>query len=238
MYPKTESEFFESSIHLIYAVIAAQGFLIAMKIFYPIGNLSSHLYLNNAIAITFAYFFLSTAWFGFFKSVKEFPHTKKRIAIPRYATGLFNSFILYYMISIASPDKITNYGDLIFLTFIFMTFLLVAHILKLYEYKNQKIPVQINDIERKNNHKYRIASTKHLQNTIIVTAFIFLVVFIFYQEHMINYEKASQWQIFGIHIWNPLWLGLTTAIMVWYRWHLWKKSRNYEATLDGISRRK
>jgi hypothetical protein len=71
--PQTEAEFFAMSIHLVFAVVVAQGFFIATNIFIPLSNLYTYDGFLSALGLVYAYFFLASSWIGFYKSVVDYP---------------------------------------------------------------------------------------------------------------------------------------------------------------------
>lgn len=208
MYPNNERQFFEGSIHLIFAVVIAQGFTIAGQVFLPIENIFSYSGFLSAFALIFAYFFTATAWFGFFKSVKTFPHDKiSRFTITRYGIAILNAFILYYMITLTATKETIPFAALFFLVVVYFFLIIVIHLIKSIE----KLGLS------------KIGIHQKLQKTIGVTI-VFLAIFaslLYVYELVIENVPNLKWddQI----AWNPVFLALFFGFSAWYRWIMWKE---------------
>ena len=162
MIPLNQKQFFEGSIHLVFAVVIAQGFTIVGKIFIPIDNLFNYNGGVSALALTFVYFFIVTSWYGFFKSVKMFPHQKiTKITLARYGIALFNTFILYYMITVTSIGEGLDYLIIFWLVPLYFGMIIAVHLLKFGE-----------------REKDRIGVNNQLQKTIGISI-VFFAIFIF-----------------------------------------------------------
>lgn len=218
MLPKKPAEFFEASIHLIYAVIAATGFLIATSIYIPVQNLFTYTGSLSAFALAFVYFFMISAWYGFFRSVQQFKHTERKLGISRYAIGLLNTFILYYMISLTSTKEGTDFHGIIWLLPVFFSLVVIAHIIKYFEYRHYRDDE--NENKRVNINLLRLT---------IVTTVIFLTLFIvqaFSYDYCIKNLPDLKWD--AIIAWNPVFIVTSTIITGVYRWIMLKESFKYK----------
>ena len=208
MYPNNEKQFFEGSIHLIFAVVVAQGFTVAGQVFLPITNLYTYNGFLSAFALIFAYFFTMTAWYGFFKSVKTFPHVNiSRFTITRYGIAIFNAFILYYMISLAATKDIIAFSTLFLLVIIYFFMIILIHIIKSVESSGER----------------KIGINSKLHKTLGITL-IFLIIFVFLiygYEYLIKYASNLKWD--DIVAWNPIFLAVFFGLAAWYRWIMWKE---------------
>ncbi len=207
MYPNTQKQFFEGSIHLVFAVVVAQGFTIAGKIFLPITNVYSYDGVLHALSLIFVYFFTLTAWYGFFKSVKLFPHNNiSRFTITRYGIAIFNTFILYYIITLTASASIVDYQTIFLLVIIYFGMIIAVHLIKSVETEGIKIGIH-----------YR------LQKTVFVTAvFLGLSVFSLVMfEYLLKEAPNLKWDE---HVaWNPIFILIFFGLSAWYRWLMWKE---------------
>lgn len=207
MLPITEKQFFEGSIHLIFAVVIAQGFTIAGQVFLPITNLYTYSGFLSAFALIFAYFFTVTAWYGFFKSVKTFPHNQiSRFTITRYGIAVFNAFILYYMISLTASKTTIDFPALFFLVIVYFFMIILVHLIK--------------SVERLGINRIGIHS--RLQKTLGVTT-VFLVIFVIIlssYEYLIQNVPNLKWN--DEVAWHPIFLAGFLGLSAWYRWIMWK----------------
>lgn len=200
MIPEKQSQFFEGSVHLVYAVVIAQSFTIAGQIFIPITNLYNYEGLISAIALIFVYFFVVAGWYGFFKSVRLFPHKRvSKITLARYGCAFFNTFILYYMITLTARINV-DYLTLFWLIPLYLSIIIVVHFLKSIE-----LTKGLKGIESK------------LKKIIIMT-FIFCGIFIglavlygYLSSTVTNLKWDSQ------QAWTPIFLILAFFFSGWYR---------------------
>lgn len=208
MHPITQKQFFEGSIHLVFAVVVAQGFTIAGQVFIPIQKLYSYDGIVHALALVFAYFFVMSGWYGFFKSVRLFQHKKiSKSTLARYGCAIFNTFILYYMISITAMSDGIDYATVFWLIPLYFSIIIIVHLIKSVE-----SGVHI----RKGVHK-------KLKQTILMT-FLFLAIFIF-QAWLFGFLVVNVPNLkWDEHIaWNPIFIVSSFIISGMYRWKMWKE---------------
>ncbi len=227
MLPRNQSQFLEGSIHLIYAVVAAQGFATAGTVYIPLHKLFTSDGALNGFALIFVYFFLSAAWLGFYNSVKVFKHTWTKKGILRYSIGLLNAFILFYMITLISTQSTYAYSKIFFLLAMFFLLVFIAHAIKYKEYKS------------KSGYENNI---NHLWNTMILTGIFLAVFFIQASLHyyLSDYLLRIKWDGYFL---NPVFIVTSILATLIYRWLMWnewfeRKRRNLKEENMGKSQQK
>lgn len=209
MLPKTLSEFFHASIHLVFAVVSAEGFVVARSIYVPIENLYNFDGITSAIALIFAYFFLVTSWIGYYKSVDTYPHTETKKGIARYGFGLLVTFLIYYMLSLTHVDNKTKYGEIFWLLPVFFAILIIIHYIKSKEYKKE-----LKKIDREN-----------FEDIMVLTAAFFTIFLILAVVHHFLYDNLV-FKIGDISITQIIFIFLAICFTFWYRWSSWVKYRH------------
>lgn len=215
MHPDNQKQFFEGAIHLIFGVVVAQGFTIAGKIFLPITNLYSYAGFLQGLTLIFVYFFTLTAWYGYFKSVKIFPHKKiSPFTIARSGVAVFNTFLLYYMITLCATATDDNTGltkpdfnTIFFIVVIYFFMIIVVHLLKSAE--------TLNGLKRGIHSQLR---------KVLVVTILFLAIFVvllYTYEWVVREVPNLKWD--NEVGWHPIFLILFFGFSIWYRWLMWKE---------------
>ena len=66
------SEFYQYAVHLVYAIIIALSYNVAIEVFIPIQNFwASYDGFLNGIALLFAYIVVVSGWVGWIKSIQN-----------------------------------------------------------------------------------------------------------------------------------------------------------------------
>jgi len=205
LFPKDLSEFYQHSVHLIYAVIIAQTYSIVSDIFIPLNKLDTYDGAVNAIALGFAYFVIISGWIGYFKSIKRDPH-KGKAGNARFAIDLVILFVFYYLLSLANPINKASY----WYTFVWVLPLLFAlflawDCLKYHEYIHERA-------SEKNYRKERLKIT-------IVYFSIFLIQAVLYYFAIADHPDLT-WQ--GHVAWNLIFIPSSFLFIYLYRRRKWK----------------
>lgn len=232
MIPKSVKDFYAGSIHLLYAVVAAQGFVTATTISLPLIKIAtlnftsnivnktstvSHSIINNnammfndivsAFALIFTYFFLASAWYGYYKSTRELSYTKQKIGLLRWGIAMFNVFILYFMISFAHADNDgTNFQAIFTLLVLFMAFVTIAHLVKIVEFKKT--------VSQKNLNSYFLQRPTYIS---VTATGLFLIQLVVYDYVIPNSPQLSLGQV---PIWNVVFIIISFLISGWFRWKM------------------
>lgn len=212
MFPKDLSDFYQHSVHLIYAVIIAQTYSIVSDIFIPLNKLDTFDGATNAFALGLAYFVIISGWIGYFKSIKRDPH-KGKAGNARFAVDLVILFLFYYLLSLANPVNKDSY----WYTFVWVFPVLFASFLawdclKYHEYIH----------EHASEKNYRIGRLK----ITVVFFIIFLIQAIAYY-FATAYHPDLTWQ--GHVAWNLIFIPSSGLFTYLYRRRKWKtgnKRRN------------
>ncbi|MGH2613454.1 MAG: hypothetical protein ACRDFB_10470 [Rhabdochlamydiaceae bacterium] len=207
MFPKTQADFFSGSVHLVFAVVIAQGFLIASNIFIPLSNLYSFNGAVSALGLVFAYFFLASSWIGFYKSVSDYPHKENKKGIARYAIAILITFLIYNMISLTDPKNSASIEEIFWVIPLIFFVLMINHAIKYREY--------VDEVNRQDK--------KQVQNIIYQTAgflIIFIVQAVVYW--VLNYYVPDlKW--YSHTTWVPVFILSSLLLTLWYRYLTWKR---------------
>ncbi|MGI0102857.1 MAG: hypothetical protein ACREA7_09735 [Nitrosotalea sp.] len=205
MFPKDLSDFYQLSVHLIYAVIIAQTYVIVTDIFLPIDKLDTYDGVVSAFALGLAYFVIISGWIGYFKSIKRDPH-KGRAGNARFAVDLIILFLFYYLLTLADPTNKADYWYTFVWVFpvIFAAYL-AWDCLKYHEYIHEHA-------SEKNYRKGR------LKITIVFFAIFLVQAFAYY--FATNYHPDLIWQ--GHVAWNLIFIPSSILFTYLYRRRKWK----------------
>src|SRR3989344_5586216 len=97
--PKTLGDFYQFAIHLIYAVIIGQSFLLASTVFVPIDSVFNFTGFEHGYALFLAYVISITGWVGWSRSIGKMPHSENALGNFRFITDLIIMFLYYYLLS-------------------------------------------------------------------------------------------------------------------------------------------
>ena len=205
MDPRTLRDFYQYAIHLIYAVIIGQSFIIASTIFVPIENLFNFDGFQKGFALFLAYTIVITGWVGWTKSITRNPHSENALGNFRFVTDLFILFLFYYLINLTSSEKILSYGETFIwvLPVIFGSYI-IWDMLKYYEYKC--------DAPEELQHR-----RKRFRDTVCFTI-PFVIQGILY-SYVMQHQPFLTWD--GNNAWNIVFMSSSFALMIGYRWKKW-----------------
>ena len=206
MYPKTLSDFYQFSLHLIYAVIIGQSFLIASNVFVPIGKLFVFTGFEDGFILFLAYTVTITGWVGWSRSIVKNPHSENSLGNFRFIVDLIIIFLYYYLISLADPSKEAQFHEAFIWVF---PAIFLAYIgwdwLKFFEYKSDLSKAVL-------QRKKRALITVYFFLAFSVQSFI-------YQYVSVN-QQFLNWD--GNLIWTEIFIISSFTLCIAYRWLKWQ----------------
>ena len=106
------SEFYQYAVHLVYAIIIALSYNVAIEVFIPIQNFwASYDGFLNGIALLFAYIVVVSGWVGWIKSIQNKPHKISFFGNSRFVHDLFIGFWYFYLIQLSKPEFFGEFGQ-------------------------------------------------------------------------------------------------------------------------------
>jgi len=204
--PKTLGDFYQFAIHLIYAVIIGQSFLLASTVFVPIENVFEFSGFERGIALFLAYSVSITGWVGWMRSIAKLPHSENALGNFRFIVDLIIMFLYYYLLNLSDSKNIERYNETFVWVFptIFMAYI-AWDVLKYFEYKCDDPKVVKARLER-------------LRTTIIFCALFIVQSFIF--QYVISEQQYLQWD--GNSIWIEIFIISSFIMTISYRWLKWE----------------
>jgi hypothetical protein len=106
--PKNLSDFFQHTLHVLYAVVIGISFEISSNTTIPIEKISTH-FVNAGILIL-GYFIVITSWIGYYLSIKKNPH-KGNLGYIRSTLDILIIYLFFYMVNLARDENQKYQGD-------------------------------------------------------------------------------------------------------------------------------
>ncbi len=142
------SEFYQYAIHLVYAIIIASSYDVAIRLFIPIQNFwTSYDTILNGIALLFAYIIVISGWVGWTKSIQNKPHKITFFGNSRFVLDLFIGFWYFYLIQLAIPEHFGEFNQVfVWVNPVIFGVYVVWDLVKFKEYnfKNQEKIIRTN----------------------------------------------------------------------------------------------
>lgn len=204
--PKTLGDFYQFAIHLIYAVIIGQSFLLASSVFVPIDKIFNFSGFENGYALFLAYVVAVTGWVGWARSIVKSPHSENALGNFRFITDLVIMFLYYYLLSLADPATINRYGDTFVWVFpsIFGAYI-AWDVLKYFEYKC--------DVQKAiRDRKKRLLISVYFFIAFTIQSIIF--------QYVTQNQQFLNWD--GNSLWLEVFISSSFVLTITYRWLKWK----------------
>ncbi|MGI0056333.1 MAG: hypothetical protein ACREAK_03035 [Nitrosarchaeum sp.] len=206
LHPKSLSDFYQFALHLIYAVIIGQSFLLASVVFVPLSKLYEFSPFENGFALFLAYTVTITGWIGWSRSITKHPHSENSLGNFRFIVDLIIMFLYYYLINLTDPKTFGQFKE----TFIWVfPAIFLAYIawdgLKTLEYRSDPPKANLNRKKR---------------NAITVYFFLIFVAQAIIYVYVTAYQPFLTWN--GNIIWNEIFISSSVALTIAYRWLKWK----------------
>lgn len=202
------SEFYQYAIHLVYAIIIALSYNVAIEVLIPIQNLwASYDGFLNGIALLFAYIVVVSGWVGWTKSIQNKPHKISFFGNSRFVLDLFIGFWYFYLIQLSKPEFFGEFSQVFVWInpIIFGTYVIWDLVkFKEYNFKSQE------KIIRKNR------STKTIY-------FFTIFLIISYAYTVIEVNEITIF-IFENHV-DLIFILVSIGFTLWYRKSKWKETK-------------
>ncbi len=201
---KKKVEFFQLSVHFIFAIILSNAFFIASQILIPFENISKNdENFGQAMALMMIFLIILIGWTAYARSMSYRGHADNALGTFRFFVDILILFLYFYFLETINKNEfvysITWINLLIFLCF------LVWDILRYYEYKKFR-----------NFHKERLKPTIYM---FIFALIIYVFDLLMIQENLFDFEWSNssnsstiiilllligfQNSIYRIWKWNP-----------------------------------
>lgn len=205
MIPKKPTEIFSYICHFIFAIIIANSYDVAAKIFINPAQsfLSDFNSLTSAFELSLAYVIIISGWVGYSRSMIKWPHTNTTFGTLRFSLDLAILFCYFVLISsVGSQNTFREY----FLSWIIVLFALffVWDLFKIKEY-----------YKKDNNNKFNDALAKSCMMTIV-----FLIIFNVVR-YLFNFLLENQVGVITDDIIYWFVLLLVALLMLIYRYWKW-----------------
>lgn len=149
--PKTLPEFYERTVHALYAVVIGLSFQTSSQIIVPIQVLNDN--PVSAGILILGYGIIFSGWIGYFLSVKENKHRGIKGCI-RFILDALTLFNFYYIISLAKPINEDHQKDVfLYLLPLMFGIYLAWDIIKYFEHKKKN---QTKEEQKDRIHRIRI----------------------------------------------------------------------------------
>lgn len=107
------SGFYQYAVHLVYAIIIALSFDVAIQVFIPIQIFwQSYDHFLNGMGLLLAYVFVVSGWVGWTKSIIDRPHKINFCGNSRFVLDLFIGFWYFYLIQLSKPENFSEFNQI------------------------------------------------------------------------------------------------------------------------------
>ena len=205
MIPKKPAEIFSYICHFIFAIIIANSYDTATKIFIAPEKifLSDSNLIIPALELLLAYMIIISGWVGYSRSMIKWQHTNTKSGALRFSLDLAILFCYFGLISSADPQNIFREYFLNWIIVLFSLFI-VWDILKIKEY-----------YKKANNNKFNMALVKSFGKT-----GVFCIIFAFVPLTF-NFLLENQVGVINDEIIYGFILLFVMFLMLLYRYWKW-----------------
>lgn len=206
MIPKKPAEIFSYICHFIFAIIIANSYDTATKIFINPEKifLSDFSLIIPALELLLAYVIIISGWVGYSRSMIKWQHTNTKSGALRFSLDLAILFCYFGLISSADPQNIFREYFLNWIIVLFSLFI-VWDILKIKEY-----------YKKANNNKFNVALLRSFWKTVV-----FFIIFVVVVPFTFNFLLEIQVGIINDDI---IYGFILLFVMFWillYRYWKW-----------------
>ena len=124
--PKTgapkRTQFYAQAIHVLFAIVLGQSFMLASDIMIPIQSLFEPDNHMTVMALIFAYILIVSGWVGYSRSVSIKPHKDTNLGAMRFVIDLVILFEYFYLLRISQTEHVSDFP--IVVVIIFLTYML------------------------------------------------------------------------------------------------------------------